>query len=231
MRAAPIEPESTPSRSRPEQSLLERAYLRALDTAADEAPDPTSERLLDAAFDLFCRTGIQRTPMEKVAQRAGVTRVTLYRKFETKDALVEHVVLLEFRRYFDQFRTNIHNASTVEDRVVLGFVASLRAISHNPLIGGLSDAEPALLIESMIGDNGQLLATVGQFVAGQLRREQSAGNVAADLDVDLVAEMMVRISASFLTVPSRIVAIDDDAQLVSLARQFLVPMLRQPSSG
>ena len=44
-------------------------------------------------------------------------------------------------------------------------------------------------------------------------------------DVDLVAEMMVRISASFLTVPSRVVDITDDAQLAAVARQFLVPML------
>lgn len=230
MRAAPLDPESTTRRpSAGGDSLLERAYLRALDATSDQAAvDSTAERLLDAAFDLFCRTGIQRTPMAKVAERAGVTRVTLYRKFATKDALVEAVVLREFRHYFDRFRADIADAGTVADRVVLGFVGSLRAISHNPLIGGLSDAEPALLIESMIGDDGQLLATVGQFVAGQLRREQAAGTVSTDLDVDLVAEMMVRISASFLTVPSRIVAIDDDDQLAAVARRFLVPMLQPP---
>ncbi|WP_279101975.1 TetR/AcrR family transcriptional regulator [Gordonia bronchialis] len=230
MRAAPLDPESTtPRPSAGGDSLLERAYLRALDATSDEAAvDSTAERLLDAAFDLFCRTGIQRTPMAKVAERAGVTRVTLYRKFATKDALVEAVVLREFRHYFDTFRADIADAGTVADRVILGFVGSLRAISRNPLIGGLSDAEPALLIESMIGDDGQLLATVSQFVAGQLRREQAAGTVSTDLDVDLVAEMMVRISASFLTVPSRIVAIDDDDQLADVARRFLVPMLQPP---
>ena len=52
--------------------------------------------------------------------------------------------------------------------------------------------------------------------------------MSTDLDVDLVAEMMVRISASFLTVPSRIVAIDDDDQLADVARRFLVPMLQPP---
>ena len=45
------------------------------------------------------------------------------------------------------------------------------------------------------------------------------------LDAELVAEMMVRVSASFLTVPSRVVDITDDAQLATVARQFLVPML------
>ena len=68
MRAAPLDPESTtPRPSAGGDSLLERAYLRALDATSDEAAvDSTAERLLDAAFDLFCRTGIQRTPMAKV---------------------------------------------------------------------------------------------------------------------------------------------------------------------
>ncbi|MCR5978434.1 TetR family transcriptional regulator [Gordonia jinghuaiqii] len=208
-------------------SLIERAFL-ASTTPSDAAPDPTAEKLLDAAFDLFSRLGVQRTPMEKVAKRAGVTRVTLYRKFATKDALVDEVVLREFRRYFDRFRSEIPNADSVAERVVVGFVGSLRAISGNPLIGGINGEEPSMLIESMIGGDGLLLAVVQQFVSVQLRREQLAGNISDELDVELVAEMMVRISASFLTVPSRVVDITDDAQLAEVARQFLVPMLNTP---
>ena len=74
-------------------------------------------------------------------------------------------------------------------------------------------------------DDGGMLAMVREFVAGQLRREQHAGTIASDLDTDLIAELMVRISASFLTVPSRIVDISDDDQLATVARQFLVSML------
>ncbi|MEO9327147.1 TetR/AcrR family transcriptional regulator [Gordonia aurantiaca] len=208
-------------------SVIHRAFLGSVNPSTTEN-DPTAERLLDAAYDLFCRLGIQRTPMEKVAKQAGVTRVTLYRKFATKDALVDEVVLREFRRYFDRFRADIPKAKTVADRVVVGFVGSLRAIAGNPLISGMAHTESSMLIESMIGDDGLLLSVVQQFVAAQLRREQSAGNIASDLDVELVAEMMVRISASFLTVPSRVVDITDDAQLADIARRFLVPMLEPP---
>jgi TetR/AcrR family transcriptional repressor of uid operon len=205
------------------ESLLERAYTEAVERVDD--PDETRTRLLDAAYEQFCRMGIRRSTMEDVARRAGVSRITVYRRFATKDALVEHVVRREFRRYFDQFLVEIEQADTAADRVVLGFLSSLRAIRGNPLIGGLIAAEPDVLVPSMINDGGQTLATVRQFVAGQLRREQHAGNVSADLDADLVAEMMVRVSASFLAIPSHIVNLDDDAQLAAIARQFLVPML------
>lgn len=205
------------------ESLLERAYTDAVEQVGDS--DELRARILDAAYEQFCRMGIRRSTMEDVARRAGVSRITVYRRFATKDALVEHVVRREFRRYFDQFLIDIEQARTPADRVVLGFVSSLRAIRSNPLIGGLIAAEPDLLVPSMINDGGQTLATVRQFVAGQLRREQRAGHVPDGLDVDLVAELMVRVSASFLAIPSQVVDLDDDEQLAGVARRFLVPML------
>ncbi|MFF0816831.1 TetR/AcrR family transcriptional regulator [Rhodococcus sp. NPDC003318] len=218
----PAPPDATPSGP----SLLERAYLDALEQP-DE--DPTRARVLDAAYEQFCRMGIQRSSMEEVARRAKLSRITLYRKFDTKDALVDQVILREFRRYFTRFLHDISYAETAADRVVLGFVSSLRAIRTNPLIGGLLDTEPTLLAGSIVGSDGRMLAAVRQFVTGQLRREQQAGTISGDLNTELVAEMMVRVSASFLTIPSHIVDLDDDAQLASVARQFLVPMLGTPT--
>nr|WP_206314053.1 TetR/AcrR family transcriptional regulator [Streptomyces coryli] len=204
--------------------MLERAYSDAVERT--ETADESSTRILDAAFEQFCRMGIQRSTMEDVARRAGVSRITVYRRFTTKDALVEQVVRREFRRYFDQFLIDIQQAGTAAERVVLGFVSSLRAIRGNRLIGGLIATEPDLLAASLTGDGGRTLATVRQFVAGQLREEQRAGLVSADLDTDLAAELMVRVSASFLAFPSEVVDLDDEEQLAAVARQFLVPMLQ-----
>ncbi|MDJ1132132.1 TetR/AcrR family transcriptional regulator [Streptomyces iconiensis] len=213
-------------------SVLERAYAEAAEAAetterADDSDEITT-RVLDAAFEQFCRMGMRRSTMEDVARRAGVSRITVYRRFTSKDALVEQVVQREFRRYFDQFSVDVQSAETVADRVVLGFVSSLRVIRGNPLIGGLMAAEPDAVVPSMTGDEGRTLAVVRQFVAGRLRREQQAGNVARDVDVEVVAEMMVRISASFLVIPSQVIDIDDEEQVREVARRFLVPMLEPP---
>ncbi|MFL6125292.1 TetR/AcrR family transcriptional regulator [Actinophytocola sp.] len=205
------------------ESVLERAYSEARERVDDV--DETRSRILDAAYAQFARMGIQRSTMEDVARRAGVSRITVYRRFTAKDVLVEHVVRRELRRYFERFLVDVERAGTVADRVVLGFVSALRAIRGNPLIGGLIATEPDLLVAAMIGDGGRTLASVRQFVAGRLRREQHAGHVAEDLDIDLTAELMVRVSASFLAVPSQVIDVDDDDQLAAVARRFLVPML------
>jgi AcrR family transcriptional regulator len=209
------------------ESFLVGALTAIVEGAVDD--DETSARILDAAYEVFCRIGIQRSTMEDVARRAGVSRITVYRRFATKSALIDQVVRREIRRYFDQFLLDIEQAETAADRVVLGFVSSLRAIRRNPLIGGLMAADPNALVPTTIGDGGRTLATVREFVAGQLRREQDAGNVSGAVNVDIVAELMVRVCSSFLVIPSHIVDLDDDEQLADVARQFLVPMLAPPA--
>lgn len=207
-----------------DDSLLALALADSVDGVDDT--EEFAVRILDAAYDLYCRNGIQRTPMEEVAKHAGVSRVTIYRRFATKDALVEQVVRREFKRYFDQFLDDIRLARTAEERVVIGFVSSLRTIRRNPLIGGLLAQEPDTLVPSLVRDEGRTVAAVREFIAGQLRREQAAGNVDQQLDVDLVAEMMVRITTSFLVTPSHLIDLDDSEALTQIAEQFLVPMLQ-----
>nr|WP_042191149.1 TetR/AcrR family transcriptional regulator [Kibdelosporangium sp. MJ126-NF4]CEL19876.1 Transcriptional regulator, TetR family [Kibdelosporangium sp. MJ126-NF4]CTQ97100.1 Transcriptional regulator, TetR family [Kibdelosporangium sp. MJ126-NF4] len=205
------------------ESLLERALADAVGGIDDH--DETTTRMLDGAYDQFCRMGIRRSTMEDVAKQAGVSRITVYRRFAGKDELVKQVVQREFRRYFDQFLIDIEHAETLADRVVIGFASALRAIRKNPVIGGLITAEPDIILPSMVSDGGAILHAVQRFVAGQLRREQSAGNLSADVDIELAAELMARVSASFLVTPSRVVDLDDEEQVRAVARKFLVPML------
>lgn len=65
-------------------------------------------------------------------------------------------------------------------------------------------------------------------MAKQVQREQRAGHVSDVVDVDLVAEMMVRMSTSFLLTPEGLVELDDDEQVGHIARRFIVPMLSEP---
>ncbi len=59
--------------------------------AADRGPAPAnaaSERILDSAYELFCRRGIQAVGIDAIVERSGVARQTLYRHFRSKQELV-----------------------------------------------------------------------------------------------------------------------------------------------
>lgn len=49
---------------------------------------PPRERILAAADDLFRRVGIRGVGVEAIAEAAGTNKMTLYRHFQSKDALI-----------------------------------------------------------------------------------------------------------------------------------------------
>jgi AcrR family transcriptional regulator len=57
--------------------------------ARESAPGPDArERILEAAYELFSRQGIRAVGIDAIVERSGVARMTLYRHFPSKDALV-----------------------------------------------------------------------------------------------------------------------------------------------
>ena len=52
----------------------------------------TRARLVEAAADLFYEQGIQRTSVEQVIERAGLSRPTLYQHFRSKEELLRAVL-------------------------------------------------------------------------------------------------------------------------------------------
>jgi len=53
-----------------------------------EAPSPTRKRIVDAATKLFYAEGIGRVSVDAVAEKAGLTKRTLYYHFKSKDDLI-----------------------------------------------------------------------------------------------------------------------------------------------
>jgi AcrR family transcriptional regulator len=56
---------------------------------------PPRERILNTAHDLFYRDGIRATGIDRVIAESGVAKVTFYRQFASKDALI--LAFLDFR--------------------------------------------------------------------------------------------------------------------------------------
>jgi AcrR family transcriptional regulator len=60
----------------------------------------TRERILDAAAELFYAAGIRSTSADRIIDAVGITKVTFYRHFRTKDELV--VAYLEQRAAWER---------------------------------------------------------------------------------------------------------------------------------
>jgi AcrR family transcriptional regulator len=82
-------------------------YCQGMPTATPTADHPSArQRLLDAAMELFYAEGIHTVGIDRVIERAGVAKATLYSTFGSKEALVA--------AYLDEFHARWRERVTRE---------------------------------------------------------------------------------------------------------------------
>lgn len=55
-------------------------------------PSETKQRILEAARELFARKGVQKTSMQEIAGRLGITKPALYYHFPSREELVRSIM-------------------------------------------------------------------------------------------------------------------------------------------
>src|SRR5262245_35389594 len=132
--------------------------LAKLAIASDPSapPDVVGERILDAAFEQFCLVGIRRSSMEDVARRAKLGRVTIYRRFESKEKLVSALLWREIRTAVAKVDAAVHEVTDPELRFIEGFVTGMQAVRSHPLLMAMLNTEPetALPLLTIKGSGG-----------------------------------------------------------------------------
>jgi AcrR family transcriptional regulator len=98
--------------------------------------------VLDAARECVLAVGVRRTTMTDVARRAGVSRMTLYRRFPDLDAVLSALMTREFGRLI----ARPAEGATTRERVVTMVVNGSRALASDPLFVRLLDVDPELLL-------------------------------------------------------------------------------------
>jgi AcrR family transcriptional regulator len=83
--------------------------------------DEKEEQILNAALDLFVKFGIRRVTMEDIAKQISISKKTLYKYFESKDAMVEALLKAKLERMEKKFNT------VVKDKT-LGFEEKIKML-------------------------------------------------------------------------------------------------------
>ena len=67
-------------------------------------PEDVRERLLDATEELICRDGIHSTGIDTILERADAAKMSLYKHFGSKEALVVAALERRDRSWMDRLR-------------------------------------------------------------------------------------------------------------------------------
>jgi TetR/AcrR family transcriptional regulator, repressor for uid operon len=198
---------------------------RALGSTVEPPDDPTSERILDAALELCAASGVRHLTMDDVADRAGVGRMTVYRRFGSRERLEEALAVREARRCLVELDSTVDPGAPVADQITQGLLTSLRLIREHPLLERMSRLEPAAALAALTSEGAAVFTMARAFVAARLRESQKAGTVDPKLDPEQAAEILVRLSFSFLLIPQSVLPLDDDEKMREVARTLVAPIL------
>jgi AcrR family transcriptional regulator len=159
------------------------------------------DTLFDAARDQLQHSAWADITMADVARAAGVSRQTLYKEFGTRDEFATAFVIREGQRFLDAVEQAVReHLDDPRAAVVAALEVFLASAAEDPLMR---------LVLSDDGTGGMLPLVTTQSMPVVTWAAQRLGAViregwpqAADADVDLLAEALVRLAISYVTVPA-----------------------------
>lgn len=209
---------------------LTELLLRAVATPAPAETDPTAEAIADAALRQFELFGVARSTMDDIARRAKLARVTLYRRFPGKDALIEAVMQRELRRFISDLEAALAPHEHADDRLVEGFIFVLEAIRGHKLLQRVLESEPETILPLLTVQGAPFIAVARGYLAASLVRDHGESGQTPE-DFTMVADVVVRLILSYLLTPQTVVDLDDPEQARAFALRYLRPLLAGPPSG
>lgn len=189
--------------------------------------DELADRIAAAALDQFAEYGIRRSTIDDIAQRAGVSKMTVFRRFTNKQGLIEVVIAREFRRALAEIDRRWNAAATLEEQLVDGFGFAIGFVRGHALLDKLLRAESETLLPLLTVDGAPVLALYTTLIAQRLQVEVDAGHANPE-DVDQASEVMARLGLSLLLTREGTITIEDRSTIVELVRHILLPILRPP---
>jgi len=84
------------------------------------ANEALGQKIVDAATQLFVELGFQATTMEKVAQRAKISKLSIYRRFENKEALFSAAIAAHCHQFAPQALIENVKGSAADQLLAVG---------------------------------------------------------------------------------------------------------------
>ncbi len=162
--------------------------------AGPDGPD----RALDAARAAILAVGLKRTTLTDVARRAGVSRMTLYRRWPDMQTLLADLMTREWSVVVeDPAEMGLGAAASVLDRIVGSIGATVVALRDNELFRRIVEVDPELLLPYLLDRRGRTQDSLLTLVEAALTEGQRTGDVRPG-DARLMARTLLLTTHGFV---------------------------------
>jgi AcrR family transcriptional regulator len=186
--------------------------------------DSTQVRILDAAKDSIVDIGWKRTTLTEVARRAGLSRMTVYRRYPDAVAIYADLMAREW--------TGEAPSSDAANPVTAHSIATLTAshlarIHRDPLFQRLIELDPELLIPYLTERRGRTQQAAIALLVPLIERGQKERSVRPG-GPELLARSVLLAAQGFLVSPQTMadtgIGFDDlQSELIAIIERYLRP--------
>lgn len=165
----------------------------------------TRSQILDAVLDTAGRDGLNGLSVEGVAERAGVSRQTVYRHFESRQRLIEQAIVREERVFIAHMLASADGEDTLAGAVEAAVTAALSLARAHPVLTQVLEREPEGLLPYLLLGRGPVISAAEPAVQDLVRLYHP------DLPSErlrLVADVATRLLVSYVVSPNAAVADD-----------------------
>jgi AcrR family transcriptional regulator len=192
-----------------------------------EEPVSRDDTYLDAARAAILAVGWSRTTLTDIARRAGVSRMTLYRRWPDTQTLLADLMTREWETVV----TGATGAGggTARERLTSGVVATVQALRANELVQRIVDVDPEVLLPYLLDRRGRSQEFVADVTAATISEGQREGSIRLG-DPTTMARSILLAAHGFVL--SAHTMLDDDgvgdlshldAELTHLLDRYLAP--------
>jgi len=202
--------------------LIEVVGGVAVGGRVEESADRASQRILNAALQEAAAVGLQRITVEEVVRRAGVSRMTAYRRYPRRDDLVEALVRRETQRFLAAVADAIDVVEDPHDGVAEAFIAAVTFAREHPMLRRAGQLEPTPIAGSL-----ELVAIGSAFIANYIHGEAPG---TPSQRVCWVGDVFARLFLTYISMPPTDPNFGDDAELRRFAHEVLTPMAERANA-
>ncbi|GAA2202882.1 TetR/AcrR family transcriptional regulator [Streptomyces bangladeshensis] len=174
-----------------------------------------SDPVLDAVRDCVLAVGVRRTTLADVARRAGVSRMTLYRRWPDLRTLVGDLMTREWIDVATRAMPEPAPGTSTRRRIVDGLVAGVEAFRAHPLFRKIVDVDPELLLPYVLDRRGASQEALLALLADALREGHADGSVRPGHPERQARAVLLTVQS--FTLSLRTMTDEDDPELDSAA--------------
>lgn len=137
------------------------------------ADDPVLEAALETVLDF----GVRRTTLTEVARRAGVSRMTVYRRYDDASELMRALMSREFGAVLEQAQDGVAGGADGRGQVVAAVVGTVERLMEHPLMLRLLELEPEAMLPYLTERVGAFQAAARGALGAWIVEAQATGSI------------------------------------------------------